>query len=86
MATEKINGTKVPDWILNMWVIEDREIARGMAAMEKDIESGLFPSFDKGLPKGDFGTIMVFGTGGDSNDNSYEKMFNNPQGYNLIEE
>lgn len=26
MEAEKLNGTKVPDWILNLWVEEDREV------------------------------------------------------------
>lgn len=85
MSTEKANGTKVPDYITQMWVEEDRAIARGIAAMEKDQEAGIFPKFHRHtFPL--FGKIMIFGTGGEMSDENREKLFNKPEGYNLIEE
>ena len=85
MGTEKANGTKIPDWIAQMWVEEDRAIARGIAAMEKDQEAGLFPKFSKHTSPL-LGKMMMFGTGGEMKDENREKLFNNPEGYNLIEE
>lgn len=84
MGTEKANGKNIPDWLAQLWVLEDREIAKGIAAMERDQEDGLFPTFSREIPKGNFGKIMVFGTGGDIDENEYEKMFKNPEKYNLI--
>ena len=73
MGTEKANGKNIPDWLAQLWVLEDRELAKGMAAMERDQKAGLFPDFKKVYPKGDFGKIMVFGTAGEIDDTEYEK-------------
>ena len=86
MGTEKANGTKVPEYILQGWAREDRQIAEAMAAMMKNEESGPFPSLNRKRTNINFGTIMIFGTGGEIHDENTVKMFNNPEGYNIIEE
>ena len=73
MGTEKANGKNIPDWLAQLWVLEDRELAKGMAAMERDQEDGLFPTFSRETSKGNFGKIMVFGTSGETDENEYEK-------------
>ncbi len=84
---EKTSGGRIPDYISQGWVKEDRQIAEAFAAMEK-AEAGLFPKLDSGKfndPK--FGVLIIFGTGGESNVpyKGWEEFFNKPEGYNLKE-
>lgn len=86
MGTEKANGTKVPDYITQMSVKEDRAIAMGMAAMMKNQQEGKFSSLERRIPQINLGTIMIFGTGGEVQVPNMEKLFNKPEGYNLLED
>lgn len=74
---EIANGTKVPESISNLWVLEDRMIAQQMKKIEDTEEVGPFPTVQSKLK---FGTVMIFGTSGEVDSNiSFEDLWNEPE-------
>ena len=77
---DKANGGRVPDWITNMWALEDRAVALAMKTATE--ESGLFPSISDSMRGKDLGQVLVFGTGGEDFDtDKFKELWNDPENW-----